>query len=371
MIGELGTGNSTPDDGVESELRSRRYVTSGYRNVFHRAFLYGMGLRPADMKNPFAGVAVAHNEAIPGQASVRALGDVAKLALQAVGFTERSFTVPESLQNPKNAIAARELVADSAELVVRGHWYDALVGVGASASACFGLAQTLLRLRVPGLVLIPRERTAVDPRLDAAASVLEALGLGRVVSVEDRSEVIEACRSIADVVHAGTGVPDHVDRLRSEMGARLTGRATSAALIAHVFALAHEAGIVEVDRLLGDGVFRFSVEIGAQRVVGYGGRLVEGEWKAVESVGRGFVLTNVVGRTAMMIPADGVSPVESENWPVLLIPEQNDLKDVVAGMPIGVTRKDTGEPVDVLTTSRVAGCDYPGLVESELNYDRF
>lgn len=370
MIGDA-VGEQALDAAFEPELRSRRYVTSDYRNVFHRAFLYGMGLRPADMNNPFVGIAVAHNEAIPGQASVRALGDVARLGLQAAGFTERSFTVPESRQNSKNAVAARELAADSAELVVRGHWYDALVGVGASASACFGLAQTLLRLRLPGVILIPSERTAVDAELATAASVLEALGLGRTISVEDRSEVIDECRNVYAQVQAGSAVSDHVETLRSEMGARLPEGAATSSLIAHVFALAHEAGLTEMDRLVGEHFCRLTVSIGRRRVHGYGSRLAEGKWKILEQVGDGFKLTDAAGRTALMIRADDVSPVEREGWPVLLIPEQSDMDRVVVGTDIGVTTKVAEKPAIILTTSRVAGCNYPGLVESELNYDRF
>ena len=86
------------------ELKSRRYVTTGYRNVFHRAFLYGLGLTQDDMNRPFAGLALAHNEAVTGQALVRALGDNAKRGLAATGITEREFIVPETAGQGKSVV---------------------------------------------------------------------------------------------------------------------------------------------------------------------------------------------------------------------------------------------------------------------------
>ncbi|WP_342661443.1 Dihydroxy-acid dehydratase (plasmid) [Rhodococcus ruber] len=360
-----------PDENaIESRWRSRRYVTSGYRNVFHRAFLYGMGLRPADMKNPFVGVAVAHNEAVPGQASVRALGDLAKQGLQGAGFTERGFVVPESFQNRANAIAARELVADSTELVVRGHWYDALVGVGASPSACFGLAQAILRLRIPGVVLIPDARVAVDAPLAAAATVLEILGLGRVVALDDRRDVARASEALSQAVHTAPSDHDDVDRLRTEMASHLTEHAVSAPLVAHVAALAHEVGIGDLGHLAGGAIRRVVADIDGTRVHGLSAAAAQGTWEVAASVEDGHVLTDPEDRTVLLIPADQPTPVVSRSCPVLLVPTHAELTAVTVGTRVRVAFAETSDPSTTFPTNRVAGCEHPGLVESELNYDR-
>lgn len=234
------------------DLRSRRYVTSGYANVFHRAFLYGLGLSQEDMKQPFAGLALAHSEAVPGHALVRAVGDGAKRALSSARITEREFVVPESLLSSAAGVAgvtARELVADSAELVVRGHWYDALVGVAATVPAVTGMAQAVARLRIPGIVLVPDERRGLDQALDETVAALTTLGLAAWVTLDDFAGLCDIMVGLRGQVFGTAAVTEAGDVFRA--GGVTVEESTWSEVAPHLAAVAHELGISDLTGLLG------------------------------------------------------------------------------------------------------------------------
>lgn len=227
---------------------SSRYVTSGYQNALHRAYLYGLGLSDRDLKQPFVGIAQCVNEARPEARALAGAYEIARDAVAAAAMTSRQFGVPVAAQEHelKDFVQARELAADSCELVVRGHWYDALVGVAATPASIFGVAQAICRLRIPGLVVVPRLASAPEGT-DETAAVLEQLGLAVRVSAETPlDDIAAACRRIREEID---GTPR-----ASELGAALRNgtlspTTVSAALWPGLAALAHESGIASLDDL--------------------------------------------------------------------------------------------------------------------------
>ncbi|MFV0532460.1 MAG: dihydroxy-acid dehydratase [Cumulibacter sp.] len=232
----------------DRQTHSDRYVTSGYQNALHRAYLYGLGLTDRDMKQPFVGVAQCVNEARPEARALQAAFDITRDACAAAGLTSRHFGVPVALHesDPADAVKAREFAADSCELVVRGHWYDALIGTAATPASMFGVAQTIIRLRIPGLVVVPRLRSASADVL-AAVAVLERLQMAVQVSVEEApDELNAACLRLRAEVDGSARTNSLADDLR---GGLLGDLAVPEAIWSGLAALAHECGISSLAEL--------------------------------------------------------------------------------------------------------------------------
>ena len=233
---------------THEQTHSGRYVTSGYKNALHRAYLYGLGLSDRDLEQPFIGIAQCINEARPEARALTTAFDIARDAAAAAGLTSRHFGVPVALRESDEAdwVRARELAADSCELVVRGHWYDALIGVAATPASIFGVAQAICRLRIPGLVVVPRLLAAPEGTA-AAVDVLERLGLAVCVSAETPpTDIAAACRQIRAEIDGNARVQRLGDDLR---GGALSGATVPASIWPGLAALAHESGIASLSDL--------------------------------------------------------------------------------------------------------------------------
>lgn len=232
----------------DKQTHSSRYVTSGYQNALHRAYLYGLGLSDRDLQQPFVGIAQCVNEARPEARSLATAYDIARDALAAAGMTSRHFGVPVAFRETDEAdlIRARELAADSCELVVRGHWYDALVGVAATPASVFGVAQAICRLRMPGLVIVPL-LASPSPEMTAALAVLQRLGLAVGVSAEGpTTEVRQVCRRLREEIGGPARVTALGDDLRRGL---LSGLQIPRAIWPGLAALAHESGVTSLGEL--------------------------------------------------------------------------------------------------------------------------
>lgn len=356
------------------ELKSRRYVTGGYRNVFHRSFLYGLGLSQDDMRKPFAGLAIAHNEAVGGQGLVRGLADLAKRGLTSAGITEREFVVPETSGTGRDAVTSRELVADSAELVVRGHWYDALVGVAATPSAVAGIVEAIARLRIPGLVIVPAERCAVDPGLARLVSILDELGLGLAVLSDETAALQMSLERVSEQILGEASVVSVRGKLTAGAAA-LGGLASSTSLI-HVCALAHELGVLSaldlVDRSGADNVALRQVEIIADdhRMIaladvdraGASGRVLRDGQR---------VFLEIDGTRPEVRPCQEVAQAASDS--LVVVGVGVDTSQLVDGAEVRLAvlaerGQETGS--DAFPVAAIAAVTHPGPVDSALNYDR-
>ena len=143
----------------KSKLPSRR-TTVGPERAPHRSYYYAMGLNEAQIAQPIVGVVSSWNEAAPCNISLRRQAEAAKRGVAAAGGTPREFTtitvtdgIAMGHAGMKSSLVSRETIADSVELTVRGHCYDALVAIGGCDKTLPGLMMAMVRLDVPSVFL--------------------------------------------------------------------------------------------------------------------------------------------------------------------------------------------------------------------------
>jgi dihydroxy-acid dehydratase len=280
-----------------------RHVTEGASRAPHRSYYYAMGLTEEQIHRPFVGVVSCWNEAAPCNIALMRQAQSAKAGVNDAGGTPREFctiTVTDGIamghQGMKSSLVSREVIADSIELTMRGHSYDALVGIAGCDKSLPGTMMAMLRLNVPSVFMyggsiLPgrfkgRDVTVVDvfegvgmnsagrmsekelhdlecvacPSAGACggqftantmACVSEAIGLalpgsaGAPAPYESRDEYAAASgRAVMRLISDGIRPRDICTRQAFENAAVIvaaTGGSTNAAL--HLPAMAHEAGI--------------------------------------------------------------------------------------------------------------------------------
>ena len=189
----------------KSRLPSR-HVTEGPERAPHRSYLYAMGLSTKDIRKPFVGVASCWNEAAPCNTALMRQAHAVSEGVRAADGTPREFctiTVTDGIamghEGMRSSLVSREVIADSVELTMRGHAYDALVGVAGCDKSLPGMMMAMLRLNVPSVFLyggsiLPgrfegRDVTVLD--------VFEAVGAHQAGSNAMTSEKLEALEKVA------------------------------------------------------------------------------------------------------------------------------------------------------------------------------
>src|SRR5512145_1157147 len=143
----------------KSRLPSR-HVTEGPSRAPHRSYYYAMGLNERQIHRPFVGVVSCWNEAAPCNIALMRQAQAAKKGVNAAGGTPREFctiTVTDGIamghQGMKASLVSREVIADSIELTMRGHCYDAMVGLAGCDKSLPGTIMAMLRLNVPAVFM--------------------------------------------------------------------------------------------------------------------------------------------------------------------------------------------------------------------------
>ncbi|CAN7465329.1 dihydroxy-acid dehydratase [Mesorhizobium sp. LjNodule214] len=161
-----------------------RYVTVGPARAPHRSYLYAMGLSAAEIAQPLVGVASCWNEAAPCNISLMRQAQVVKKGVAAASGTPREFctiTVTDGIamghQGMKSSLVSREVIADSVELTMRGHCYDALVGLAGCDKSLPGMMMAMVRLNVPSIFIY-------------GGSILPGSYRGRQITVQDVFEAV-------------------------------------------------------------------------------------------------------------------------------------------------------------------------------------
>jgi dihydroxy-acid dehydratase len=172
---------------AKTNLKSRlpsRHATEGPERAPHRAFYYAMGLTREQIHQPFVGVATCWNEAAPCNISLMRQAQAVKRGVVAVGATPREFctiTVTDGIAmghaGMKSSLPSREVIADSIELTVRGHSYDALVGVAGCDKSQPGMMMAMCRLNVPAIFIY-------------GGSILPGTFKGKPVTIQDVYEAV-------------------------------------------------------------------------------------------------------------------------------------------------------------------------------------
>ncbi|MFA9200946.1 MAG: dihydroxy-acid dehydratase [Cypionkella sp.] len=141
----------------KSRLPSR-HVSLGPERAPHRSYYYAMGLTEEQIAQPFVGVVSAGNDSAPCNTLLDQQADWCRHGVDAAGGTSRRFntiTVTDGIamghQGMKSSLVSREVIADSIELSVRGHCYDALVGFAGCDKSLPGMMMAMLRLNVPSI----------------------------------------------------------------------------------------------------------------------------------------------------------------------------------------------------------------------------
>ena len=146
--------------GFDKSKLPSRYTSVGPASAPHRAFYYAMGMTDAEVAQPFVGVATTWNEAAPCNISLMRQAQAVKKGVKAAGGTPREFTtitvtdgIAMGHAGMKSSLISREIIADSVELTMRGHSYDALVGVAGCDKSLPGMMMVMARLNVPSVFI--------------------------------------------------------------------------------------------------------------------------------------------------------------------------------------------------------------------------
>ena len=141
----------------KSKLPSR-YVSVGPERAPQRSYYYAMGMTEEEIARPFVAVASAGNDSAPCNTTLDAQADICREGVMEAGGTPRRFntiTVTDGIamghQGMKSSLVSREVIADSVELSVRGHCYDAIVGFAGCDKSLPGMMMSMLRLNVPSI----------------------------------------------------------------------------------------------------------------------------------------------------------------------------------------------------------------------------
>lgn len=141
----------------KSKLPSR-HVSVGPERAPHRSYYYAMGIPEEDIAKPFVAVASAGNDSAPCNTTLDFQADAARQGVIANGGMPRRFntiTVTDGIamghQGMKSSLISREVIADSVELSVRGHCYDALVAFAGCDKSLPGMMMAMLRLNIPSI----------------------------------------------------------------------------------------------------------------------------------------------------------------------------------------------------------------------------
>ncbi len=137
-----------------------RHTSLGPDKAPQRSFYYAMNLNEKDVAKPFVGVVSTWNEAAPCNIALMRQAQSVKKGVKSSGGTPREFctiTVTDGIamghEGMKSSLVSRDVIADSTELTVRGHCYDALVGVAGCDKSLPGLMMAMLRLNVPSVFI--------------------------------------------------------------------------------------------------------------------------------------------------------------------------------------------------------------------------
>lgn len=286
----------------KSKLVSR-YVTEGPKSAPHRSYYYAMGLTEEEIHQPLVGVATCWNEAAPCNIALQRQAQSVKKGVKEGHATPREFTtitvtdgIAMGHEGMRSSLVSRDVIADSVELTMRGHCYDALVGLAGCDKSLPGMMMVMVRLNVPSVFMyggsiLPgkfrgKDVTVIDvfegvgkhatgefsdsdlkemeckacPGAGACggqftantmACVSEAIGLalpgsaGAPAPYESRDQYAQASgRAVVELIRRNIRPRDIVTRKALENAAAVvaaTGGSTNAAL--HLPAIAHEAGI--------------------------------------------------------------------------------------------------------------------------------
>ena len=197
-------------DGKHDKSRlPSRHVTDGPSRAPHRSYYYAMGLSEEEIAQPFVGVATCWNEAAPCNIALNRQAQAVKLGVKHANGTPREFTtitvtdgIAMGHEGMRSSLASREAIADTVELTMRGHCYDAIVGLAGCDKSLPGMMMAMVRLNVPSVFIYGG--SILPGRLDGkdvtVQDVFEAVGQHQAGNMSD-----EALRTLERVACPSAG----------------------------------------------------------------------------------------------------------------------------------------------------------------------
>ncbi|MEJ6396763.1 dihydroxy-acid dehydratase [Yoonia sp. 208BN28-4] len=202
---------------VDKSNLPSRHVTEGPARAPHRSYFYAMGLDEEAIAQPWVGVATCWNEAAPCNIALNRQAQSVKLGVKKGLGTPREFTtitvtdgIAMGHEGMRSSLASREAIADTVELTMRGHCYDAIVGLAGCDKSLPGMMMAMVRLNTPsvfmygGSILPGKVPTGADVPADFASrdltvqDMFEAVGRHQAGDLSDGAlEILErvACPS--------------------------------------------------------------------------------------------------------------------------------------------------------------------------------
>ena len=180
---------------VDKNKLPSRHVSVGPKSAPHRAFYHAMGITEEQIKQPFVGVVTTWNESAPCNISLSRQAQSAKKGVWDAKGTPREFTtisvtdgIAMGHEGMKSSLVSREVIADSAELSVRGHCYDGLIGLASCDKSLPGLMMAMLRLNIPSVFMyggsiLPGSYKGKDVTI---VDVFEAVGKHSTGKISDK-----------------------------------------------------------------------------------------------------------------------------------------------------------------------------------------
>lgn len=196
----------------KSKLPSR-HVTEGPERAPHRSYFYAMNLTEEEINQPFVGVATCWNEAAPCNIALNWQAQSVKTGVKEAQGTPREFTtitvtdgIAMGHEGMRSSLASRDAITDTVELTMRGHCYDALVGLAGCDKSLPGMMMAMVRLNVPsvfiygGTILPGRAPEGADIPAEYADRDLTVQDMFEAVGKFQSGELSEAALAVLERV---------------------------------------------------------------------------------------------------------------------------------------------------------------------------
>src|SRR5881296_3713151 len=173
-----------------------RTLLDGRDRAPARSYLKGIGFSEQDLARPIIGIANTWTETMPCNFSLRRLAEQVKHGVREAGGTPMEFNtiaisdgITMGTEGMKTSLISREVIADSIELLVRGHMFDGVVALVACDKTIPGAAMAMLRLNVPGVILyggsiLPGKHNGHDISIQDVFEAVGANARGRITDAE-------------------------------------------------------------------------------------------------------------------------------------------------------------------------------------------
>ena len=145
---------------IDKSRLPSRHVTEGPERAPHRSYYYAMGMTEAEIHQPLVGVATCWNEAAPCNIALNRQAQAVKMGVKEAHGSPREFTtitvtdgIAMGHEGMRSSLASREAIADTVELTMRGHCYDAIVGLAGCDKSLPGMMMAMVRLNVPSVFI--------------------------------------------------------------------------------------------------------------------------------------------------------------------------------------------------------------------------